>query len=100
MLVSLDLVKAKLHIDYDDDDASLINDIETAEEMVIGDTNRTLDELKAMSSDGVSFPKRLAQAVMLMVGHWYSNPEATTDNDKKPIPYGYEALVKPFVKLV
>lgn len=101
MLVSLELVKKHCVLDsYDGDDDLLTHYIESAEEHIITLTNRTLDELKQMSADGVSFPKSLQQAVMLLAAQWYDQREADSRTKFEEMPNGLHALIKPYRKLV
>jgi Phage gp6-like head-tail connector protein len=41
-------------------------------------------------------PEALIQAMLLQVGHWYRNREATTDQDLKELILGAKALASPF----
>lgn len=101
MIVDLELVKKQVRADeFADDDALLQSYTEAAEEYVINGTRRTLDELKAMSADGMSFPKPLEQAVLMLVGHWYNQREAVTGIQMREVPYTFQALVLPYRKLV
>lgn len=38
----------------------------------------------------------VALALLLLVGHWDKNREATTDLELAPIPYGFEELAAPY----
>lgn len=38
----------------------------------------------------------IKQAILLMVGHWYRNPEATTATKMEVLPMGVDALLSPY----
>lgn len=100
MLIDLNLVKVHVRADeFADDDEYLKHLTETAEEFVVGMTNRSLEELYAMSVDG-ALPKPLVQAVLLCVGHWYNQRESVAAVNMTEVPYTVQALVKPYRKLV
>ncbi len=97
--VSLTLLKKHVRADdYDDDDELLAHYLEAAEEAVAGATQRPMEELKEMG--GGSLPARLQQAVLMTAAHWYANREAVAGVQMQQVPMGFEALVKPFRRLV
>lgn len=101
MIVDLELVKKQVRADeFAEDDALLQSYTEAAEEYVVNATNRTLDELKAMSADGNTFPLPLQQAVLMLVGHWYNQREAVAGIQMREVPYTFQALIKPYRRLV
>lgn len=101
MLVSLDLVKKHCVLDsYDGDDDLLTHYVEAAEEHVITLTNCSLEELKQRSADGVSLPKPLQQAVMMLAAQWYDQREANSRSKFEFVPDGVHALIMPYRKLV
>lgn len=96
--ITLDLFKKHVALDdYDGDDALLEHYLLTAEEVVIGMTRRTREEL--CWDNGGTLPVSLRQAVMLVAANFYRHRENVEDRQHYAIPYGVEALVKPFVKL-
>lgn len=40
-------------------------------------------------------PKMIRQAMLLLIGHWYSMREAVSDGQPLPIPMGVESLLRP-----
>lgn len=100
-MLSLETVKKHVRSDdFADDDEYLQILTEAAEEHIANVTNRSFNELTEMSSDGVSLPKPIQQAVLLLVGHWYNQREAVAGTQMTEAPHTLQALVKPYVKLV
>lgn len=100
-IVNLSLVKIHVRADeYADDDIYLQHLINVAEEKIVTDTNRTLEDLLTLSADGKSLPLQLQQACLLCVGHWYNQRESVSVASMSSVPMGYDSLVKPFRKLV
>lgn len=101
MMLDLETVKKHVRSDeFADDDEYLQTLTEAAEEHIANVTNRSINELTEMSSDGVSLPKPIQQAVLLLVGHWYNQREAVAGTQMTEAPHTLQALVKPYVKLV
>lgn len=97
-LVSLELFKQHVRADdFADDDAYLRHLLEVAEEWVVRETNRSVEELKA--NNGGEFPLSLVQAVMMVAGHWYNQREGVSGVQMHEVPYSLKALVKPWTKL-
>ncbi len=97
-LVSLELVKQAVRADdFDQDDALLSHYRDTAVDVVVRRTNRSLNELLELGGDDL--PPALRQAVLLLVGHWYNQREDATIGQMNSIPMGFEALVRPYQKL-
>ena len=97
-VVSLELFKK--HVRADDltgDDEQLQQYLDAAEQQVVMATNRGMVELLAMG--GGEFPAMLRQAVLLLAASSYATPEATAPSQQCAVPYGVEALVKPFRRL-
>lgn len=93
--VSLELFKK--HVRADDitaDDEQLQFYLDAAEQHVIAATGRTEAELAELG--GGSLPPQLCQAVLLLAASFYAQPEATATAQHHAVPYGFDALVKPF----
>lgn len=98
-LVSLELFKQHVRADdFADDDAYLSHLLEVAEEWVVRETNRSVDELH--DANGGEFPRSLLQAIMMVAGHWYNQREGVSGVQMHEVPYSLKALVKPWTKLV
>lgn len=83
--------------DFADDDMYLSHLLDTAEETVIGATNRTMRELVEIG--GGDFPLPLQQAVMMLAAHWYNQRESTAATQMHQVPDALQILIKPFRKL-
>lgn len=86
--------------EFSDDDEILEQLTEAAETFVIQKTNRTYDELVLMFEDGKGFPKPLQQAVLMLVAHWYNQPEAVASTPSNEVAYSLQALITPYRRLV
>lgn len=85
-LVSLDMVKARLHIDSDDDDAALLGYIEASSAAVINYLKGRAEELLELDSGGAlvpgsTVPPVIATATIMLVGYLYRNPDQDPDKD-------------------
>lgn len=96
-LVDLELFKKHTRVDFDDDDDYLVYLLESAEERVIKDTNRTVEELSSMN--GGNFPSSLKQAIMLLAAHWYNQREAVSSVQMAAVPYSLGYLINPWKKI-
>jgi uncharacterized phiE125 gp8 family phage protein len=47
-------------------------------------------------NDGVAVPYAIRAAILLMLGHLYANREASTDKAMAELPFGVEALLRPY----
>ena len=81
--------------DFNDDDEYLQFLAEAAEEHVMKRIRRQPEEI--LIKEQLPFP--LQQAVLMLIGHWYNQREAVGGSQLAEVPLGYEALVRPFVKL-
>lgn len=94
------LIRLKQHVradDFTDDDDLLQAYLNAAIEATLRATNRSLEELMALG--GGLMPLPVQQAVLLLAGHWYNQREAVSAGQMHAVPYGYDALVKPFRRL-
>ena len=99
MALDLELLKKHVRADeFSEDDDYLPHLLDAAVEYVRTGTNRTEEELLELG--GGEWPKPLQQAVLLISGHWYNQREAVSGGPMSEVPHGFQALVKPFRKLV
>lgn len=109
--ITLEEAKDHLRVDfYDDDDyiQALVDMVEAGTEIEIGQelTGLTWSLLTGETLTGStvttgtqtgSFPLRLKQAMLLMIGHFYNSREAVIIGvSAAKIPYGYEWLLSPY----
>lgn len=83
--------------DYEDDDRKFELLLATAKEYVITLTARTEDELTEMG--GGELPLSIQQAIVLYAKQLYDQPENVATSQMHAVPYGMEALIKPYRKL-
>ena len=92
-----ELIKKNSRIEVDDED-DLIDDWgESAEQQVLNDTDRTYEELVEMG--GGTFPTDLVHASLLLADTAYNQRSAVDKMQWYDLPYGYERLVKPYMRL-
>lgn len=68
-----------------------------AENAVITETRWTAEELLEMGNG--TMPAELKVAMLMTGAHWFRCRESVSGIASTAIPYAYEYLVKPFVKL-
>lgn len=96
-VVTLEELKKQVREDFEDNDDLLTLYGVAAEDYVIGETRRTLDEL--VETGGGEFPAKLKVAVLLLAAHLYRCREAVSNVNQVPVPYAMDAMVKAYVKL-
>ena len=102
MLLTLDLLKKHVRAeDFTDDDDCLRLYLEAATEWATLYTHRTATDLHSLAPDGESggYPATFAQAVLLLAAAYYDQREATAGTTLAAVPYGVEALLKPYRRL-
>ncbi len=92
MAVDLDTAKQHLNITFDTDDALVERLIATASEWL---DSRLGYSIATKYPDGAPAP--LDHAVLLLVGHWYANREATLVGvNAAPLPFGLVDIVNDY----
>lgn len=97
----IDLALFKQHVradDIADDDVYLAHLLDVAGEAVIAATARPLSDLLEMG--GGALPTPLVHAAMMLAGHWYNQRESVSAVQMYSVPESFQALVKPFRRLV
>ncbi|MBQ9388560.1 MAG: phage gp6-like head-tail connector protein [Synergistaceae bacterium] len=90
--VTLQEAKRHCRIDHDTEDELITTYITAAREWAEGFLNVQLvpsDE----NSDPIEVKQTYKQAILLLVGHWYTNRENTTASNLKDIPLGVKDLL-------
>lgn len=94
--LTLDYIKAHSRIDADTEDSLLELYGNSAEEMVLNTINMTYDEVIA---EYVTFPKALIHATLMLVDLSYQMRSPVGVQNLSDIPYTFDFLVKPYMKL-
>lgn len=96
--LTLDELKKQMNVDFDDDNDYIEQLGRVAISHVFHSTRRTREELAAMADDA-DFPRPLRLAALQLAAHWYRLREPVASASQNVVPYTYECLVKPFIKL-
>jgi uncharacterized phage protein (predicted DNA packaging) len=102
--LEIDYVKQHSRIDYDCEDALLELYAESAEEMVLNTLGRTYEDL--LENFGIDqpdgskhVPAAIVQASLMLVDSSYTNRSPISPTNMYQVPYTYDFLVKPYMKL-
>lgn len=94
--LTIEKIKQQLRID-DTCEAELLKDYgDAAEETVLDTIGQTYEELVAEHG---KVPKRAQQAALMLVDTWYQYRSPVADRTMSVVPYTFEILLKPLVKL-
>lgn len=94
--LTLDYIKQHSRIDFDCEDELLELYGEAAEDTVMNYLNRTLADLVAQY--GV-IPAPVQQAALMLVDISYQNRSPVTTVNVSIVPYTFDILIKPYMKL-
>ena len=102
--LEIDYIKQHSRIDYDCEDALLELYGESAEEMVLNTLGRTYEDLLenfGIDQPGGSkhVPAAIVQASLMLVDSSYTNRSPISPTNMYQVPYTYDFLVKPYMKL-
>jgi uncharacterized phage protein (predicted DNA packaging) len=96
-MIDLSLVKQHLRVDHDDEDVLIQGYIDAALAHVEQHCDRVLVEGDPLLPEQMGLTKDVRQAVLLLVGHWYSNREAVMIGSNgvsaSEVPLAYERLL-------
>ena len=97
--LTFDMIKAQLRLD--DEQARMEHDLlemygESAEDMVLNTCNRTITDI--FEQYGM-VPKALVQAGLMLVAQSYQHREPASPQNLYAVPYAFDLLVKPYIKL-
>lgn len=111
-IVQLSELKKQMRIEDDEEDDLIIAYGCAAESTLLREVRRTIPELCAIGyEDAINeppteqpgmeyFPAPLRVAVLMLAAHLYRNREAVSTATQTVTPYGYDVLVKPYIRLV
>jgi uncharacterized phage protein (predicted DNA packaging) len=95
MTVTVDDAKKHLNLTTDDDSALVQRLISAAQDWLESQLGYKLaDKFTSGSPAALNVPPALDQAVLMLVGHWYANREATLVGvSAAPLPFGLADIV-------
>ena len=96
--LTLELIKANSRIDGNEEDDLLTLYGESAEQQVLNDTGRTYAELVELGG-GTSVPPDIKYASLMLADFAYQQRSPVDKMQWHVVPYTYERLIKPYVKL-
>lgn len=94
--LTLELIKKHLRIDGVIEDALLDLYGEAAEETLLNHVGATYEELSETTGE---MPKALVQAALMLVDVSYQHRSPVSSQSISIVPYTFDILVKPYVKL-
>ena len=97
--LTFDQIKAQLRLDDQqaEDERTLLEMYGTAaEELVLDLIRRTEEELLEEYGE---MPKRIIQAALIIVAQSYQHREVTSQQNMSIVPYTFDLLIKPFMRL-
>lgn len=92
--LTLEYIKKHSRIDSSAEDELLELYGESAETMVLNDTNMTYDEVV---EEYGAVPKPLYHAALMLVETSYMNRDVITPQNMSAVPYTYDYLIKPYI---
>ena len=90
--VTVEELKKHLNIDFDDDNAYLVELAKVAQDMIATFLNRKLADMT--DKDGC-LPPAVRHALKLQVGNLYANRESVTYGAAGNIPFTLQAILRP-----
>ena len=94
--LTLDYIKQQLRIDWSEEDTLLDEYGKAAETTVLNLLNRDYQDLLYQYGE---VPAPLVQAAMLLVGQSYQHREAASAQNLSAVPYNFDLLLKPYMRL-
>lgn len=94
--LSIDYIKQHSRIDYDCEDGLLEMYGDSAEDTVLNICNRTYDDIVEVYGH---IPAPLYHAAVILVSTSYTNREAVSMQQLYTVPYGFDMLIKPYMRL-
>ena len=98
--LTLTLIKANSRIETNEEDDLITLYGNSAERQVLNDTGRTVDELKAMNEDDTTkVPDDIIHASLMLADFAYRQRSPVDTMNWAVVPYTYERIIKPYVRL-
>jgi uncharacterized phage protein (predicted DNA packaging) len=89
VIATLDELKSHLRVEHDDENHLITQLIEAAVEYLSNETGTDW-------VNTVPTPKLIRAAVLLLVGHWFTNREATSPLQLREVPMGVQRIIDQF----
>ena len=94
--LTINSIKQHSRIDYDCEDSVLELYGEAAEDTVLNVLNRSYDDIMEVYG---RIPAPIVQASLLLVDTSFTQRSAVSPQQLYAVPYGFDILVKPYMKL-
>lgn len=94
MLVALEDLKKQCNVDFEEDDRMLVKYAIAAERFIEHRMYKSFDEF--IDDNGGDLPGDLEMAILMLAAHWYRIREAVSTTSQARVPYGLDALIKPY----
>ena len=94
--LTLDYIKQHSRIDWSEEDTLLDEYGKAAEDTVLNLLNRDYQDLLYQYGE---VPAPLVQAAMLLVGQSYQHREPSSAQNMSAVPYAFDLLIKPYMRL-
>ena len=94
--LEIEYIKQHSRIDYDCEDALLELYGDAAEDTLLNHLNRTYDDIVEEYGD---VPAPLRQAALMLVDESYTYRSPSSPTSISKIPYSFDILVKPYMRL-
>ena len=100
--LEIDYIKQHSRIDFDCDDALLELYGESAEETVaqyVGRGKTVVEMIESLTQEYRCVPAAIRQATLMLVDVSYNNRSPIGPQQMSHIPYTFDMLIKPYIKL-
>ena len=97
--VTFDEIKAQLRLtdEQAEQEKGLLEDYgSSAEDTILNIIDRTYPEIVCKYGD---VPRPIVRAALLLVDNWYKERSPETSNNLYIIPYSFDLMLKPYMKL-
>ena len=98
MFVKLEDLKIQCNVDFEEDDRLLIKYATAAERFIERRLNTTFKDIT--TENGGVFPEDIEMAILMVAAHWYRVREAISSATQSRVPFGVEALITPYKKII
>ena len=98
--LTIEAIKKHSRIDYDCEDSLLEMYGESAEETVLNIINRSYEEVVELyGTENRPVPSPIVHASLLLVEEYYTQHAAASPTQLYIVPYGYDSMLKSYMRL-